>query len=217
MELWELLGVRNGITALIGGGGKTTMMYTLAGELAARGTVLCVTTTRIWPPTHLPAAERMDRRTLEGLRCACVGTPVREGKLGPPVQPVEELAGLADYVLVEADGSKGLPVKAHQPHEPVIPAGTGRTVVLVGASAFGRPVREAVHRAETFCRLTGLPPDARVTPEAAAALLRAEGLGDAVFVNQAEKALPAARRLAAGLDRPVFAGALLKGEWRCLS
>ena len=36
MELRELLGIRPGVTALAGGGGKTTMMYTLAGELAVK-------------------------------------------------------------------------------------------------------------------------------------------------------------------------------------
>ena len=32
MELQELLGISPGVTALIGGGGKTTMMYALARE-----------------------------------------------------------------------------------------------------------------------------------------------------------------------------------------
>ena len=217
MELWELLDVRPGVTALTGGGGKTSMLYTLARELSARGTVLCATTTRVWPPRHLPVLESIDRKTMAYLRCACVGAHTPEGKLASPIQSIGALTGIADYVLVEADGSKGLPVKAHQPHEPVIPAETDRTVVLVGASAFGCPIRKVVHRAEVFCQLTQLPPEAPVTPEAVAALLRAEGLGDMVFVNQAEEALPAARRLAMGLDCPVFAGAIQRGEWQCLS
>ena len=219
MQLWELLSVRPGITALAGSGGKTTMMYTLARELAERGTVICTTTTRIFPPEHLPTLERVDRRTAERLRCVCVGTPAQEGKLAAPAQSMEELAALADYVLAEADGSKGLPIKAHLPHEPVIPAGTGETVVLVGASGFGRPVREAVHRVEAFCRLTGLVPDDPVTPEAVAAVLEAEGLGGQVFVNQTETegVLDAARRLAAAVKSRVFAGSLQRGEWTCLS
>ena len=219
MDLWELLDVRPGVTALAGGGGKTTMMYTLARGLMASGTVICTTTTRIFPPAHLPALDRVDQGVMARLRCVCVGTPAPEGKLAAPAQPIAELAALADYVLAEADGSRGLPVKAHQPHEPVIPAGTGQTVVLLGASAFGRPARETVHRLETFCQLTGMSPDAAITPEAAAALLRSEGLGDKIFVNQAEtrSALDAARKLAALLDCPVFAGSLQRGEWECLS
>lgn len=219
MQLWELLDIRPGAVALVGGGGKTSMMYTLARELAVHGTVICTTTTRIYPPAHLPLLERVDRAALERLRCVCAGSPVQEEKLAAPVQPVAALAALADYVLVEADGSKGLPVKAHLPHEPVIPPGAGRTVVLVGASGFGRPVREAVHRPEVFCRLADLSPDALVTPGAVAAVLKAEALGGPVFVNQVETgaALDAARRLAEALNGPVFAGSLRKGEWRCLS
>lgn len=57
MELWELLGVRPGVTALIGGGGKTTAMYALARELTKRGTVICTTTTHIAPPVHLPVLD----------------------------------------------------------------------------------------------------------------------------------------------------------------
>lgn len=178
VPLWELLSVRPGITALVGGGGKTAMLYTLARELAERGTVVCTTTTRIFPPSHLPVLDRADRETVERLGCVCVGTAAQAGKLAAPEQTMEELAALADYVLVEADGSRGLPVKAHLPHEPVIPPGANQTVTVVGASGFARPIREAVHRPEVFCRLAGLGADAPVTPEAVAAVLEAEGLGE---------------------------------------
>lgn len=219
MELRELLDVRPGVTALIGGGGKTTMMYALARELPARGTVICTTTTHILPPDHLPVLEHVDRAVLERTRCVCAGRPADGGKLAAPAQSIEELAALADYVLAEADGSRGLPVKAHLPYEPVIPAGAGLTVVLIGASGFGRPIREAVHRWERFCAMTGAPPEAPVTAADLAGALAAEGLGDLVFVNQAEtpERMAEAKRLAALLDRPVFAGTLRGGVWECLS
>ena len=209
MELRELLGIRPGVTALAGGGGKTTMMYTLARELAAQRTVICTTTTHILPPDHLPVLERADRETLERARCICAGRPAAGGKLASPEQSIGELASLADYVLV----------KAHLPHEPVIPEEAGLTVVLAGASGFGRPVQEAVHRWERFCQLTGAAPEAPVTAEHLAAALTAEGFGDLIFINQAEtpEEMAEARRLAALLDRPVFAGALKGGFWECLS
>jgi len=217
MELWELLGVRPGVTALIGGGGKTTAMYTLAHALSRRATVICTTTTRILPPAHMPVTG--DPAAYAGYRCICVGVPAAGGKLAPPEQSPLALAGLADYVLAEADGSRGLPLKAHLSHEPVIPAGTGLTVVLAGASGFGRPIREAVHRWEQFCRITGASPEDAATPENVAQLLAAEGFGDIVFVNQAEtpERMAQARRLAALLDIPVCAGSLRGGKWVCLS
>ena len=56
---------------------------------------------------------------------AIVGTPCGDGKFGPPEQSWAELCTLADYVLVEADGSRGLPLKAHLSHEPVLPQEAG--------------------------------------------------------------------------------------------
>ena len=55
-KLCELLDIRPGVTALIGGGGKTTLMYHLARELRERGTVAVTTTTKIWPPTGIAVA-----------------------------------------------------------------------------------------------------------------------------------------------------------------
>ena len=171
-ELAGLLGVGPGLTALIGGGGKTTAMYLLARELCRRGTVICCTSTRILPPPHLPVLSGDSRaavgQALAEAGCVCLGAPAPEGKLGPPALDMAALPGLADYVLVEADGSRGLPLKAHLPHEPVIPACAAQTVLLAGASGFGRPIREAVHRPERFCALTGLEPEDPVTPEALA-------------------------------------------------
>ena len=129
------------------------------------------------------------------------------------------LAALADYVLVEADGSAGLPLKAHAPHEPVIPAEAARTILVVGASGFGRPIREAAHRPERYAQLAECDIETAVTPEIAARVLRAEGLGDLVLVNQAEtpEARENARKLAENLPLPVCAGSLRRGEMVCVS
>lgn len=221
MELRELLQIRPGVTALTGGGGKTATMYTLARELSRRGTVVCTTTTHIWPPEHLPVINGSPARLREALArygCVCAGAPGDAGKLTAPELPAAALAEAADYVLVEADGSKGLPVKAHLPHEPVIPAETGLVITLVGAPAFGRPVREAAHRWERFCRLTGASPEEPVTPENLAKLLVAERIGDKIFLNQAEtpEAFVQAERLAGLVSQPVFAGAVKAGIWRVL-
>ena len=101
----------------------------------------------------------------------------------------------------------------------MIPPEARRTILLAGASAFFRPAGEAVHRPEQFCRLTGAAPTDPVRAENLASLILGEGLGDTIFINQAEsgEALREARLLAALLPLPLFAGALQRGEWTCLS
>ena len=49
MSLSRLLSIPRGLTAIIGSGGKTTAMYTLARELSALGTVICATSTTLYP------------------------------------------------------------------------------------------------------------------------------------------------------------------------
>ena len=50
MKLASLLQVGRGVTAIIGGGGKTTLMETLAGELSKKGRVIITTSTHIRRP-----------------------------------------------------------------------------------------------------------------------------------------------------------------------
>lgn len=222
MGLAELLEVRPGVTAVIGGGGKTSLLRVLGEELARRGhSVLLCATTRIFPFPGLenlvsPAEEALGAALAER-RLVCAGAPVPgTGKLAAPEIPMEWLAELADYVLAEADGSAGRPMKAHASHEPVIPSLANQTVLVAGASGFGRSIAEAAHRPALYALLAGLPETAAVTPEAEAAVLRAEGLHNRVYVNQAEtaEALAEAAVLAGLLDCPVLAGSLRKGEYR---
>ena len=58
MTLSQLLDIRPGVTAVIGGGGKTTLLRTLGEELAGQHPVLLCTTTKILPFSDLPCAVR---------------------------------------------------------------------------------------------------------------------------------------------------------------
>ena len=55
-QLRELLGVGRGVTAVMGSGGKTSLLYQLAEELRPCGTVLLATTTHIMRPPPYTAA-----------------------------------------------------------------------------------------------------------------------------------------------------------------
>ena len=218
MELAKLLDIHPGVTAVIGGGGKTTLLRTLGEELAEESRVLLCTTTKIFPFHDLPCAmtaEELNSLRRE-LRLMCAGTPVpgTEKLTAPPV-PMAELAAWFDYVLVEADGSAQRPFKAHASHEPVIPAEASQVICVVGASGFGKPIREATHRPELYAQLAGVSVEDPVAPETEAAVLQAEGLHHRIYVNQVDtrQDLAAAEALAALLDCPVLAGSLHRREY----
>ena len=222
MELAKALDVRKGVTAIIGAGGKTTLLLALARELAQAARVIVTTTTHIYPPDGFPCllqpGEAEIAAALEKQPCVCVGKPAKEGKITAADVPVRTLAELADYVLVEADGAHGRPAKAHADYEPVVPPEANQTILVVGASGFGKPMEQSVHRAALAAERLGVSPETVVTPELWVKFLNAEALHTRVLVNQAEKpqAQADARALAAGLRAPVCMAALQKGWIECL-
>ena len=131
---------------------------------------------------------------------------------------MEKLSTLADYVFVEADGSKHRPLKAHAAHEPVIPAEANQTILVLGASGLERPICDAAHRPELYAQKLGVSEDDLATPYLAAKLLELEALHTRVLVNQVETeaAFANARELAGFLHCPVAAGSLWKENLVCL-
>lgn len=159
-SLVQAFGVPRGITAFVGGGGKTTLMLRLAKELSnAGGRVIVTTTTHIFPAdgmdTLTNAREADVRAALRKDNVVCLGTPSKQGKLAAPELPIHVLAALADYVLVEADGARKLPLKAPAAHEPVIPEETGLVIAVAGLDGVGKILEETAFRPELFAALTG--------------------------------------------------------------
>lgn len=196
-NLASALKIEPGITAIIGSGGKSTLLKTLGLELMCAGDrVLLCTTTHMFPVSGVPwdgSSRRLDAAPwkpgaahVPGCTCeACTGMSrgsicqagvldPETGKLSAPAEPLNELAQRFDYVLAEADGSKRLPLKAHATWEPVIPAATANVVWVVGASGLGKPVVEVVHRPELFCERCGCEPTDAATPEHVAMVLNTE-------------------------------------------
>lgn len=219
-ELWKVLGVTKGVTAVIGSGGKTSLLYELAEELRPYGTVLLATTTHIMRPPQYPFAQTPEEleAALAADGVACAGSLTPEGKLTAPAFDGWQQA--ADFVLVEADGSKRLPAKAHETWEPVLPPERTRTICVLGATAFGQPIRQAAHRPAIYARLAGAPWSAVITPEMAARVICAEGLCDMIYVNQVddpEVSPPWAEAFVRASPVPVVVGSLQARRWRRLS
>lgn len=191
MTLRETLQIPAGLTAIIGGGGKSTLLLRLGQELAAAGhkTLLC-TSTHMLAPTGVPLAGEPEQaaRLLQSAPLVCFGTKGEDGKLSQGA-PAEALLCLAEHVLCEADGSKGLPLKAHAPHEPNVPRETKRLVYVAGLDGVGQTIAEAAHRPALYAALLGVGQGHVVTPGDVANAILAEGYGTArvmLLLNKAE-------------------------------
>ena len=181
--------------------------------------MLLATTTHIMRPEQYPFAQTAEElaAALAEHGAACAGSYTAEGKLTAPGFPGWETA--ADYVLVEADGSKRLPAKAHAAWEPVLPPQRRRTVCVLGASAFGQTIRQAAHRPALYAALAGASEEDVITPALAARVLMAEGGFDVIYVNQIDRedfdpALAGA--FAQAVACPVVVGSLRQKRWKRL-
>jgi probable selenium-dependent hydroxylase accessory protein YqeC len=216
------------LVQLIGAGGKTTLMFALARDLAAAGrSVLTTTTTRIRFPDPgqsdtvlvtpfdsglIPRLE-VEFRRHRHVTAAPALLEAGHKLAGCGVDQLDRLveARVADWVLVEADGAAGRPLKAHAAHEPVLSGRPGLALAVVGTSCLGQPLDDLhVHRAALGAERLGRAPGSAITAGDVAALffhregyLRRVGRDSevAVFVSQARTAhdLGAARLLAEAL------------------
>lgn len=177
---------------LMGGGGKTTLMYKMARAWATQGkSVICTTTTRIFPPSkdQCPDIRYGDVAAVTGsvhdrpTPLVTLARGIESGKcVGYTADEVGALTVLADHVVVEADGAAGRPLKAHASYEPVISRTASCVVAVVGGWSVGRPLNEDhVHRPDRFAELSGLAPGETVTAASVAdVILHDEGWGSAV-------------------------------------
>lgn len=185
--------------AIVGAGGKSSLLFRLA---RAFGTALltnsahlsleqtrfadrCLTVTS---PEDVPEQVGQGSTLLTGPADA------RERTHGLDEACLTRVRALADRqdlpLLIEADGSRCLPLKAPAPHEPPIPPWVDAVVVVAGLSGLGRPLDAAsVYRPEDFAALSGLALGETVSPEALARVLTHQQGG-------LKNIPPAARRLA---------------------
>jgi probable selenium-dependent hydroxylase accessory protein YqeC len=181
---------RHRIICLVGAGGKTSLMFAVARELAALGNhVITSTTTKILEPSPketpfllLLTEETGDiLKTIPGLIHRYGHFTLAERRLpetrklkGVSPELIDRLGGLdeVDHIIVEADGAARLPLKAPGEHEPVITSETSLVVVVVGIDGIGVQLSEDhVFRPHIFSELTGLSMGEKVTVEATAELI----------------------------------------------
>lgn len=237
-----LCSASGGVLSLTGAGGKTSLMFHLARVLSESGKrVLVTTTTKIFPPTARQCGtvlvdadpEIIGRRASlrpgnEPVTAAARRDPETGKLLGFPPEAIDLLhrSGRFDWIVVEADGSARRPLKAHAPHEPVIPSCSTALVAVAGLEVLGQPLTEEwVFRPELAATLMGIAAGDTIGAAALTRLIvHPKGLftgapKDArrfLFLNKADtpqRLLRAAQIMAAVREEaPSVAEALLVGQ-----
>jgi probable selenium-dependent hydroxylase accessory protein YqeC len=233
----------DGVISFVGGGGKTSLMFHLANLLVLAGErVLTTTTTNIFVPSPEQSTTLLvdeNPETLLQLVASCrrctshvTAASVYQSEIGklkgfdPEHIMAFEKSGLFDWILVEADGAAGRPLKAPAEHEPVIPSNTSVIVAVAGLDVLGKPLSDDfVFRSALAEKLMGLKKGEAVTESALACFFARPatlfkgapaGLRRLIFLNKADdyKSRGAGRRIAAQLrySNPAVAETLIVGQ-----
>lgn len=160
------------IISVIGSGGKTTYIHELKDKYVSlnKSVLMCTTTHMLIEEGTLvdPSYDEIMHR-IEIYGYCHVGNRCDEFKIGALDEDMlNRLKQVVDVILIEADGSKHLPLKFPNVNEPVIDSDSDEVVLISNLNGLNKPVKEVVHRYE----LTNLDPNELVTPRIIQDLIR---------------------------------------------
>ena len=155
------------VISVCGSGGKTTLVKTLAKKYANENKKVCITTT-----THMWYDEDVKESLI-------VGTDVKSGRVyyianvnkeKELITPLNEsdyktICEKFDYVIIEADGSRSMPMKIPKIGEPAIPSNADEIIIVVGKEAIGREIGAVCHRFKEFYGNDKYLNDKKIKPE----------------------------------------------------
>ena len=220
---------KGGVISIVGAGGKTALMFRLARELSRDGNrVLTTTTTKIYMPVSAQSSMVMISGSAETIAKSArevfkrnqhvsAGSailPLKNKLKGFKPEIIDSLwqSGVFHWIIVEADGAAGRPLKAPALHEPVVPQSTRWHIGVVGINAVGKPLtNQWAFRPRLVSKISGLAMGGAITEKAIAAVLMDNNgiLKNSppramrfAFLNQSDSTerLAIAKRIALALD-----------------
>ena len=154
--------MKNKIIAVVGAGGKTTLIHRLAEEHRRKDASVLVTTTThmlVEPDTDLSCDSFVIREKIKKTGYCMAGSlcPGQTQKIEAlPESVLRDLLTAVDYVLIEADGAKHCSLKYPAEHEPVIPRETTDVILVLGTWDLGNVCENVIFRFEKMKELTGI-------------------------------------------------------------
>lgn len=159
--------------ALVGGGGKSTLLQALGRQLQGRVVLTCTTKMGSDQDGGFQVVDHDDDpATWPGNGAIMVWGRVEGSKVhGVAIEACDLWATIADYVVIEADGARRRPFKAPRAYEPVVPKTVTQMISVIGADALGRIIADQCHRPLRVAALAGCNPYQRLDPTHAATVL----------------------------------------------
>ncbi len=163
MKLKDLLNLNKGdVVSIVGAGGKTTFMYSLAEELRNESKVLVTTTTKIYVPEkkyydfESIGDDSFDKfNNHNGIYLYGKYVNDENKIIGLNENVIDNKLSYFDYILIEADGSKKKPIKGWNDDEPVVINSTKKTIGIIDIEVIEKEINnDNVHRLEKFINIT---------------------------------------------------------------
>ena len=146
------------IISVIGSGGKTTKIKELKDQYISENKTVLITTS-----THMKIEEDTLVNPTYQQIMSCINEKgyCHAGQLSENNKItsldhnlINQLKNEIDIILIEADGSKGLPAKYPRNDEPVILPNTDTIILITSFLALGKPIKDVIHGYEQFLNET---------------------------------------------------------------
>ena len=207
--------VKGDMVCMTGAGGKTSAMYQIGMEWQKERVLLTTSTKILYPESrdydYIFAEKDLPIKKIKNGRNLIYGKRNADGKCTALEDKIiEEIKPNFDLTIIEADGSRGLPLKGYHTDEPCIPEKTNVVVGVATANVIGKKMNaRCVCRPELFSDMVDIQIEEPITPAHIAAWIEhPQGMfGNSrakkiLFFNQIEnkRSLTAAEKVVAQLS-----------------
>lgn len=163
--LANLLEIEKGdVVSIVGSGGKTTLLYSLADELKKNEVIVSTTTKMFIPAEKFNFIYNPSESVLNGIN-VLIEKKI-ENKFSTSIEWIDVFRKKCDYTIIECDGAKMKPLKGWNKFEPVIPKFTSKTIGVIPVDILYKPIEEKrIHRIDEFLEVSKSKVEDSITEE----------------------------------------------------